>query len=313
MNPIDLEAALPTHEALAGAALALADRSWAQTVVTRWQREMTEPFARVWLYQLGLLAANSLGRSEEFLAPYENFLMRYDAQTKPDWHAELTDRVRDGSMLDQSGRLGQDVASFGDEFKRVVTSLSPLAASPVLDVGCAGGAYSVNLAKLGFQVLGTDHHAGIIDDARRNAAKVGVSDRASFAVDDATDSKIPAGAYSRAICISVTPCLPNDMAFASLISHLDRVTRSEGRAGWERRVILGHNRWGPSRLDALRQILEDAPADPPTAMQRLHMLQVCWWLQPAHLDVIKRHFSAVTQVGEVAGRYDGLRVDLLLQ
>jgi SAM-dependent methyltransferase len=313
MNFMDLDAAMPLRAELAQAARALGDKAWAETVVACWQQEMGKAYVRSWLFQLGLIAANSLGRAEEFLQAYEDFLARYDAQSKPDWHSELTDRVRAGSMIEQSARLGQDLASFGEEFKRVVTALQPETSRKILDVGCAGGAYSINLAKLGFEVLGTDHHSGIVDDARRNAATVGVAGRATFAVDEACDSKIPDGAYSRAICISVTPCLADEQAFEALVKHLDRVTRDDGRDGWNRRVILGHNRWSPSRLGALRQILAEAGDDPEQALHRLNSMQACWWMRPAHLELMKKYFSSVTPVGESVDKIDGVRVDLLLQ
>jgi SAM-dependent methyltransferase len=313
MSVIDLDAPELSPQALGEAARALSDKAWATAVIEKWQHETTKPYFRSWIFQLGLVAANSLGRAEEFIPVYQRFLANADSDTKPDWHEALTDKVRSSNMLSQSGRLGQDVESFTEEFKRTVTALGPPGLGPVIDIGCAGGAYAINMAKLGFQVLGTDHHAGIIEEAKRNAATTGVTDKATFVVDDACASKIADGAYSRAICIGVTPCLPNNAAFGSLMSHLDRVTRRSGSSAAERRVVLGSNRWGPSRLSALRGILADAASDPERAIHRLNHIQVSWWLNPSQLDVIKRYFSNTKIYNETSSPVDGVRIDLLLK
>jgi SAM-dependent methyltransferase len=313
MSVIDLDAPELSPQALAEAARALTDQAWAKTVVEKCQRETAKPYFRSWIFHLGLVAANSLGRAEEFIPLYQQFLTNSDSDTKPDWHEALTDKVRSSNMLSQSGRVGQDVESFGEEFKRTVSALGPPELGPVIDIGCAGGAYSINMAKFGFQVLGTDHHAGIIEEAKRNAATMGVTDKATFFVDDACASQIADGAYSRAICVGVTPCLPNNAAFESLISHLDRITRGSASSATERRVVLGSNRWGPSRLSAVRGILADAPSDPERAIHRLNLVQMSWWLHPFHLDVIKKYFSNVTTGNETFSAADGIRIDLLLQ
>lgn len=313
MSTLDLDAPAVNRQELMEAASRLNDEAWAQTVLGVWQREVSRPVVRSWVFQLGLVAANSLGRAEEFIPLFDRFLANYDLQTKPDWHAELTDSITSPSMLAQSGRIGQSVDAFAEEFKSTVVALGHPNLGPVIDVGCAGGAYAINLAKLGYQVFGTDHHAGIIETAKRNATSEGVTDRTSFAVDEACSSQIPDGSYSRAICIGVTPCLPNDAAFEALVSHLDRITRPKAATGPGRRVILGSNRWGPSRLSALRGILLDSPVNLEQAVSRLSLVQDSWWMQQQHTDTLKKYFPSVKVIREVSNKVDGVRIDFLLQ
>jgi SAM-dependent methyltransferase len=192
-----------------------------------------------------------------------------------------------------------------------VHALGAIELGPVLDVGCAGGAYSINLAKLGFDVVGTDHHPGVIERARQNASITGVSGKVAFLVDDACSSKIPDSSYSRAICISVTPSLTNDAAFEALIYHLDRVTRQP--PGASRRIVLGHNRWRPTRANAIRGVLGNEPMNYVRIAHRLSLIQMAWWIAPEHLDLLKKRFTEVTMIGSVTTAIDGSRIDLLLQ
>jgi SAM-dependent methyltransferase len=311
MPPVDLDQPALSSEQLTAAAESLTDKFCAQSVLAKWQEEMPKPFVRAWLFHLGLIAAHNLGRADEFIPAYERFLAQADLATKPDWHANLTKIGLEGSVLDQSGRFGQTTDTFRAEFDLTIRVLGPPELGPVLDVGCAGGAYSVNLANFGYRVTGTDHHAGVIEAAKKNAVAAGVESKAVFIVDDGTASKIADGSFSRAICIGVTVCLPSDDAFKSLIAHLDRVTKRGGQSGLERRVILGSSRWAPSRPAALRHILKNAP--PSKAMIRLNFLQTGWWLHPRHWQILKSHFQKVTVFNKTTIPIDGERIDLLLE
>lgn len=181
-------------------------------------------------------------------------------------------------------------------------------------MGCAGGLWAIGLARNGFKVIGTDHHPGIIEIARDNAKKSGLEEKLTFLVDDGANSKLlPQYFCSRVICISVTPCLSNDAAFESLINHLDRSSRPEGSNPAERRVILGHNRWAPSRLGAVEGALEAHAGQYERSVNRLFLIESTWWMHPRHIDVIKKRFPAVTMIGKIESKIDGTRVDLLLQ
>ena len=84
-------------------------------------------------------------------------------------------------------------------------------------------------------------------------------------------------------------------------------------------MILGHNRWAPSRMAAARGILDAVRREPGDTAQRLagahrrlSLLEASWWLHSRHLDRIRRHFRTVEVIGEVNDPLDGARVDLLL-
>jgi SAM-dependent methyltransferase len=311
MPSADLDLPVLSGEQLTEAAQSLADRSWAQSVLAKWQEEIPKPFVRAWLFHLGLIAAYQLGRAEEFMPAYERFLAQADLSTKPDWHAAVTESGLAGNLLQQSGRMGQTPESFLQEFNLTVRALGPPELGPVLDVGCAGGAYSINLAKLGYEVIGTDHHAAVIEAAKENAAAAGVAANTTFMVDDGCASRISDGSFSRAVCIGVTVCLPNDAAFESLIAHLNRVTRRDVKPDTERRVVLGSNRWAPSRPFALRNVLTNSL--PTEAVSRLNLLQTSWWLHSRHTEILKSHFQNVAMFNKTTLPIDGDRIDLLLK
>jgi SAM-dependent methyltransferase len=183
----------------------------------------------------------------------------------------------------------------------------------VLDIGCGGGLWTVFMAKFGYTVTGTDHHSGAIEAAKRRAIEMGVANTAEFIVDDIGNSAIPSGYAPKIICISVTPTLPDDNAFRALIAHLDRISKNAGRQPYSRRVVLGQNRWEPSRLDAARSMLETAGNDFVLAAKRLSLVDSCWWMQPRHLEIIKEYFSSVTLIDETWKPRDGVRTEYLLE
>ncbi len=57
--------------------------------------------------------------------------------------------------------------------------------SSLLDLGCGNGRISVNLAKLGYYVVGVDISPLFISDAKKKALEYGVQDRVEFLVGDA--------------------------------------------------------------------------------------------------------------------------------
>jgi 2-polyprenyl-3-methyl-5-hydroxy-6-metoxy-1,4-benzoquinol methylase len=266
-----------------------------------------------WLPILVLTAAQRLGRTAEFLPIFENLLGWMDAQSRPDIHKDYSDRSLNGDLLTQSCRFGANEENFQKEFRRIISHLAPARDRPVLDIGCAGGLWAISLAKDGFDVIGTDHHAGIIGAAQQNAKDTGLEAKLKFFVDDAQQSNLAPAYYSaRVICISVTLCLPDNKAFESLIAHLDMVSRPGGLAS-DRRVILGHNRWGPSRISAVQEILLASAGNYAAMANRLLVLANTWWMFPRHIDIIRKWFPTVTHIGEVAEKIDGVRVDFLLQ
>jgi SAM-dependent methyltransferase len=303
---------LPAEKILA-AATNLEDETFAATVFEKGMQQLRRGGSE-WLQRLVLLAAHRLGRTDDALPVYEQFLAWVDAQTRGDWHKAFSDTAPADNLAAQSGRLGASEQAFNAEFQRVVAGLAPTRDKPILDVGCAGGLYAIGLARNGFEVIGTDHHAGIIELARRNAKLTGLEAKLKFLVDEVQDSKLAPEYYcARVLCIGVTPCLPNEAAFEALISHLDKVSRPEGSDVAERRVILGQNRWGPSRMSAVVATVAATSGDYAVTLRNLALMETTWWLQPRHLDVIRKHFPGISQIGNSTEKLDGTRVDLLLQ
>jgi SAM-dependent methyltransferase len=303
---------------MARAASDLADKQWAGFCMDTGLRHIRGARAAFWVPRLTLVAASRLGRAAEVLPVYERCLQNLDSVHKLDWHAQISNQGAQGNLLDQSGRLAQTGRAFNAEFQRIVQALGPIDGALVVDVGCGGGLWALNLARLGYRVIATEHHSFLVEAARRNAAAAAVGDEVEFRVDDICNSALPAGLSTRALCIGVTPTLPDDAAFASLTHHLDRITRCDAAAG-TRRVILGSNRWGPSRMAAVRGILDAASQDRQSAshrfahaVRRLSLVEACWWLQPRHVEAMRAHFAAIQLIGETHDRIDGTRVDLLL-
>jgi SAM-dependent methyltransferase len=302
-----------SSEQMRAAAIGLEDKACAEMVLEK-GLEKVQSGSGSWLPRLILAAAQRLGRSAEVLPLYERFLEIIDTKTRGDWQSAFADSAPADDVFGQSGRYGMPAEAFKTEYTRVVSNLAPVQGQPILDVGCAGGLWAINLAKDGYEVIGTDRHAGIVEAAWQNAETSGVAHKLNFFVDDALNSTLPPGYYcSRVICISLTNGLPNDAAFESLIANLDRVSRPKGANPAERRVILGHNRWAPSRMSAVNETLIAEADNYANMVIRLLMIEATWWMHPRHLDAIKRWFPGVTHIGESVHKLDGVRVDLLLQ
>jgi SAM-dependent methyltransferase len=304
--------ALPIGE-LNAVAARLEDRVFAELVVEKGMQQLLTD-GSVWLPRMVLVAAQRLGRVGDFFQLYEHFLTWTDSVAKIDWQAAFSDRAPAGDIPAQSGRLGAKATDLEKEFRRIFEALEPRQGVPILDIGCGGGLWAIQLAKMGFNVLGTDHHAGIIEAARQNAKIHGVEDKLEFRVDDVCNSKLAPADYSpRVMCISVTNGLPDDNAFDLLVQHLDQVSRPERPDAVGRRIVLGHNRWAPTRMDAVRGILANEPENYVRAVSALFLVECTWWMHPRHIESMKQRFSSVTHVGEVVGKLDGTRIDLLLQ
>ena len=68
-------------------------------------------------------------------------------------------------------------------YELVLERLEPLQGKTVLDVGCGSGRYCLAFAQRGAsRVVGVDFAAQMIELARRNATRLGVSDRCDFRV-----------------------------------------------------------------------------------------------------------------------------------
>lgn len=82
----------------------------------------------------------------------------------------------------------------------------------VLDLGCGTGLHSLALARNGYEVLGLDFAAGMIDRATKKAQRDGLSARFRIADLNAPLS-LPSGSFAGALSISVLQCIAEPTAF----------------------------------------------------------------------------------------------------
>jgi SAM-dependent methyltransferase len=294
-------------------AAALSDEAFAAEVMEQGWRAF-ERGSGSWVPRLILIAAYRLSRHAEFLPDYEQFLNWLDTQPKKDWHSSISNIAPANDLFAQSGLSGIPMGSFEAELKRLLENIGPQEDGTILDVGCGGGLWSLRLAHHGYRVIGIDRHPGIIAAARDNARTLGVEANVQFLVDDACNSRLPASANSaRVLCIGVTPCLADDNAFHALIGWLDRVSRVPNPPPYGRMVILSSNRWGLSRMDAVRGILAADPGDYALASHRLFLVELNWWMHLQHLQAIKEKFQGITVIGERRDAMDGIREVFLLR
>jgi 2-polyprenyl-3-methyl-5-hydroxy-6-metoxy-1,4-benzoquinol methylase len=77
-------------------------------------------------------------------------------------------------------------------YNKSIQGCDPIAGHTVLDIGCGPGHYSIELARRGAaKVLGVDFAEGMIQLSRKHAEAAGVSERASFELQDFQE--FPAG------------------------------------------------------------------------------------------------------------------------
>lgn len=309
---------LITPERLHQAASSLSERDWANFCFDSGMKEIRTGTARRWVPRLTLIAALKLGRAADVLPAYEQYLLALDSIVKDDWHRSVSEQGLHGNLLTQSGRLAQPLEQFNVEFQRIVQALGPPEEGVVADIGCGGGLWTLNLARSGYRVLGTERYDFLVDAARRNALHQQLEEAVEFVLDDICDSQLPDAMCSRALCINVTPTLPSDAAFDTLTAHLARITGSS-EAQSPRRVILGTNRWGPSRMAAIAGVLAEAQKERQNASRRfanahrrLSLLEASWWMHPRHIDRLRQQFPSIEVIGESTDAIDGTRVDLLL-
>ncbi len=100
-----------------------------------------------------------------------------------DWTKELFIDKSDLFLVRMNAmwRIAQDDAT---GVANIIRKYHP-SASRVLDLMCGNGRISINLAKLGFDVVGLDFSERFIEDAKRRAKELGVDEKVHFIVGDA--------------------------------------------------------------------------------------------------------------------------------
>lgn len=103
--------------------------------------------------------------------------------------------------------------SFNDRLSLFQTAVKRSAPAParVLDFGCGPGLIASALARLGYEVLGTDGSVGMVEKSNSGAAAAGL-DNLRFELVEATAARFPAQSFDVIVCSSVLEYLPEDMA-----------------------------------------------------------------------------------------------------
>lgn len=140
-----------------------------------------------------------------------------------------------------------------DEVERALVTTHVPAGGRILDIGCGGGREAVAFARLGYRVVGIDIAPGMIEAARRRAARLEVS--VEFRVQSATELADPPGSYDAAFFGGSFHHVPGR---ARRVDVLRRVRRALTPAGVlilmvvyrERRGVLSRSRV----VDAVRRL-----------------------------------------------------------
>lgn len=105
---------------------------------------------------------------------------------------------------------------------------APVAGRAALEFGCNMGATAIVLAALGAEVTAIDPDAGMVEIARANAARHGLSDRIHFAVvPDTTRLPFASGSFAVVSCNSVLEYVPED-ELSFVLREIDRVLAPGG-------------------------------------------------------------------------------------
>ena len=103
--------------------------------------------------------------------------------------------------------------SFNDRLNLFQAAVQRSAPAPakVLDFGCGPGVIASSVARLGYDVLGTDGSVGMVQKSNSAASAAGL-DNLRFELVDATSAVFPTQSFDVVICSSVLEYLPQDMA-----------------------------------------------------------------------------------------------------
>lgn len=174
----------------------------------------------------------------------------------------------DPAFEDWSGEMGERWLAYLDQFEGMIApagkaALAKAAARPgerVMDVGCGGGATTLELAKAvqpGGHVTGLDISAQLIEHAKRRAQEAGL-DNTSWMVADAQTAALEEGAYDLVFSrFGIMFFGDNDAAFANL--------RQANRGGRLCCAVWGpppENAWVLKMDEIVASIVEQPEPDP---------------------------------------------------
>ncbi len=124
-----------------------------------------------------------------------------------------------GAQADRWHTLYERKACFVDRlnlFTGTVQRLFPTGGT-VLDVGCGAGNIALELAELGYRVVGVDGAPQMIEQAKAECSRRGIQN-AEFRIADLSESVFDAGRFDAVVCSSVIEYIEDDASFLARIS-----------------------------------------------------------------------------------------------
>jgi len=116
--------------------------------------------------------------------------------------------------------------------KRLLESLGLREGSLILDLGCGNGRIAINLAKLGYRVVGVDISPVFIKDALDKARLHGIEDRVAFKIGDARriDEELGEASFDAVLMYwsTIIGYYGDEAVDAEILRRTRRVTRSGG-------------------------------------------------------------------------------------
>lgn len=118
-------------------------------------------------------------------------------------------------------------ASFRDRLNLFLEAVRATTRPParILDFGCGPGTIALALAQAGYEVVGLDGAAGMVDRARGRQRELNIQN-AQFDVAGATEPTFGAAEFDAVVCSSVIEYVENDVA---LVANLVRALKPGGR------------------------------------------------------------------------------------
>ncbi len=151
--------------------------------------------------------------------------------------SELAHAYQDEAIHDRweaAYRTNSRQDAFNDAImERVVPYLDIPCGGRVLDAGCGIGDHTIRLARRGFQCVGIDLSAGILEEARQRAARCGVADKIEFICHGLEDMSAFKESFDAIHCRGVLMHIPR---WQDAVGELCRLLKPGGRI-----VIIENN------------------------------------------------------------------------
>lgn len=136
-------------------------------------------------------------------------------QTRRDPHQDSTLKTATTFFTEDTEQFAANYSmkpSFNDRLTLFQEAIQRSAQAPakVLDFGCGPGVIASAVARLGYDVLGTDGSVGMVEKSNTVASAAGL-DNLRFELLDAASAAFPTQSFDIVICSSVLEYLPQDM------------------------------------------------------------------------------------------------------